>query len=415
MRLTPPQRIISEDTARFKVVAAGRRFGKSWLSINELAKFARYPNSRCLYVAPTYRQAKTVIWEELKSQLYSVNWIKRVNESDLVITLINNSTITIRSSDNRDALRGSKYNFIVLDECAFMEPDTWFSVLRPTLSDTGGSALFITSPDGRNWIYDLWTSAGALDGWSSFQFTTIEGGNVPPEEIEAARRDLDPKRFEQEYEAKFVTYSQTIFYSFSDLNLQTKQILPEDTTPLHIGCDFNISPMSAIIAQKTATGLHVFDEIEIWGSNTLEMVQEIRRRYGNSRQMYVYPDASGAKRTTNSPGLSDHIIFANNGFKIVADPSNPPVAEAIASVNSLLCNQLGERRLTIDPKCKRLRECLIKHTYKENTRIPDKDSGFDHLTDCLRYLVHKLFPLRQLPMVESYERQTRMSAGRMFS
>lgn len=415
MILTKPQQLISDDPARFRVVAAGRRFGKSWLSINELAKFSRYPGRRCLYVAPTYRQAKTVIWEELKSQLYSVNWIKRVNESELTITLVNGSTIAIRSSDNRDALRGSKYDFIVLDECAFMEPDVWFSVLRPTLSDTGGSALFITSPDGRNWIYDLWTTATSLSDWTAYQFTTIEGGNVPPEEIEAARRDLDPKRFEQEYEAKFVSYAGTIFYAFSDLNIAQKQILPQDTTPLHIGVDFNVSPMSAIIAQKTANGLHVFDEIEIYGSNTLEMVQEIRRRYGNSRQMFVYPDASGAKRTTNSPGLSDHIIFANNGFKIVVDPANPPVAEAIASVNSLLCNQLGERRLTIDPKCKRLRECLIKHVYKENTKIPDKDSGYDHLSDALRYVVHKLFPVRQLPLLEPHERQTRMTAGRMFS
>lgn len=413
MKLSQPQQTISNDTARFKVVAAGRRFGKSWLSINELAKHARYPNSRCLYVAPTYRQAKTVIWEELKSQLYAVKWIKRVNESDLTITLVNGSTIVIRSSDNRDALRGSKYNFIVLDECAFMDADTWFSVLRPTLSDTGGSALFITSPDGRNWIYDLWTAAGALSDWSAYQYTTIEGGNVPPEEIEAARRDLDPKRFEQEYEAKFVSYAGTIFYAYSDLNVVQKEILPNDTTPLHIGCDFNIDPMSAVIAQKTATGLHIIDEIEIWSSNTLEMVQEIRRRYGNSRQMFVYPDASGAKRTTNSPGLSDHIIFSNNGFKVVVDPANPPVSEAIASVNSLLCNQLGERRLTIDPKCKRLRECLIKHVYKEGSKTPDKDSGYDHLTDCLRYVVHKLFPLRQLPMAGVGTLQTRMAAGRM--
>ena len=83
MKLSAPQQTISDHSARFKVCAAGRRFGKSFLSINELAKFARKPHQRCLYVAPTYRQAKTVIWEELKSQLYAVKWIKKVNESDL--------------------------------------------------------------------------------------------------------------------------------------------------------------------------------------------------------------------------------------------------------------------------------------------------------------------------------------------
>jgi len=413
VKLSQPQQTISADKSRFRVVSAGRRFGKSFLSINELAKYARMPNTRCLYVAPTYRQAKTVIWDELKTQLYSVNWIKKVNESDLTITLVNGSTIAIRSSDNKDSLRGTKYNFIVLDECAFMQPDVWYSVLRPTLSDTGGHALFITSPQGRNWIYDLWAEAGAQQDWSAFSYSTIEGGWVPQEEIEAAKRDLDPKRFQQEYEAKFVDDQHVVFYAFTEDNIVDKEILPTDRTPLHIGMDFNINPMSAIICQKGADHIHVFDEIEIWSSNTLEMVQEIRKRYGQDRQMYVYQDVSGAKRTTNSQGISDHVILSNNGFKIVAGRTNPPVGEAISSVNGLLCNQLGQRRLTIAPKCKRLRECLIKHTYKEGTRQPDKDSGYDHLTDALRYVVHSLFPLKQIPLTD--KRQTRMSAGRMLS
>ena len=412
MKLSAPQQTISNHSARFKVCAAGRRFGKSFLSINELAKFARKPNQRCLYVAPTYRQAKTVIWEELKSQLYSVKWIKKVNESDLTITLVNGSTIAIRSADNKDALRGTKYNFIVLDECAFMGEDVWYSVLRPTLSDTGGSALFITSPDGRNWIYDLWVNANAQEDWAAFSYSTIDGGNVPQEEIDAARRDLDPKRFEQEYEAKFIDTSSVIFYGFTEDNVVVKPV-PEMRAPLHIGMDFNIDPMSAVVCYKGANSLHIVDEIEIWSSNTLEMVQEIRKRYGNEKQIYVYPDSSGARRTTNSTGISDHIILQNNGFRVISGKTNPPVGEAITAVNSLLCNTTGERRLTIDPKCKRLRECLIKHTYKPGTRIPDKDSGFDHMTDALRYVTHTLFPLKQLP--RDAVMQTRMRSGRMMN
>jgi phage terminase large subunit len=199
MKLTTPQQTISNDPARFRVVAAGRRFGKTFLAINELAKFARYPKCRVLAIANTYRQIKGTIWDELKEQLAPLNWIKKVNESDLHIELINGSKIFLRSADNKEALRGAKYNFIVLDECADMHPDTWFSVLRPTLSDTGGHALFIGSPKGRNWFYDLWIQGNATDDWSSYQYTTIEGGNVPPEEIEAAKRDLDQRRFEQEY------------------------------------------------------------------------------------------------------------------------------------------------------------------------------------------------------------------------
>tara|TARA_R110000803_G_scaffold24966_4_gene59834 strand:+ start:3137 stop:4375 length:1239 start_codon:yes stop_codon:yes gene_type:complete len=411
MILTAPQQTISDDPARFRVVVAGRRFGKTYLAINELAKFARFPNSKCLYIATTFRQAKTVIWEDLKNIMYGKNWVKRTNESDLSLLLINGSTITLRSSENKDALRGGKYSFIALDEFADMHIDTWLSVLRPTLSDTGGHALFIGSPKGRNHFYDLWIQGSSLEDWSSHQYTTIQGGQVPAEEIEAAKRDLDSRRFEQEYEAAFVDNNQIVFYSFSEKNMVTKTILPNDRTPLHIGMDFNISPMSAVVAQKDKDDIHVFDEIEIWGSNTYEMVKEIRNRYGNQRQMYVYPDASGASRSTNSQGISDHIILQNNGFKLVTKNINPPVAEAIASVNSRLCSHTGEIHLTIDPKCKSLRECLIKHSYKEGTKIPDKTTGYDHMTDALRYLVHGIVPMG-INITERHSPK-RMSAGRM--
>ena len=411
MILTAPQQTISDDPARFRVVVAGRRFGKTYLAINELAKFARFPNSKCLYIATTFRQAKTVIWEDLKNIMYGKNWVKRTNESDLSLLLINGSTITLRSSENKDALRGGKYSFIALDEFADMHIDTWLSVLRPTLSDTGGHALFIGSPKGRNHFYDLWIQGSSLEDWSSHQYTTIQGGQVPAEEIEAAKRDLDSRRFEQEYEAAFVDNNQIVFYSFSEKNMVTKTILPNDRTPLHIGMDFNISPMSAVVAQRDKDDIHVFDEIEIWGSNTYEMVKEIRNRYGNQRQMYVYPDASGASRSTNSQGISDHIILQNNGFKLVTKNINPPVAEAIASVNSRLCSHTGEIHLTIDPKCKSLRECLIKHSYKEGTKIPDKTTGYDHMTDALRYLVHGIVPMG-INITERHSPK-RMSAGRM--
>ena len=394
MKLTAPQETVSTDSSRFRVCVAGRRFGKSYLAINELAKFARYPNRKCLYIATTFRQAKGVIWNDLLQMLSEKNWIKKINQSDLQVTLVNNSTITLRSSENREALRGLRHDFIALDEFADMEPETWFSVLRPTLSDTEGHALFIGTPKGRNHFWDLYIQAGAQEDWSSHSYTTIEGGHVSAEEIEAAKRDMDLRTFQQEYEAQFVDYSGVIFYAFTEDNMLTAPPISSGT-PIHVGADYNVDPMTSVIATVTGDIIHVIDEIEIYGSNTLEMVKEIKQRYGD-RATYVYPDASGAKRSTNSPGMSDHIIMSNNGFKLRVGKSNPPVAEAITSVNSRLKTQDGKVKLYIDPKCKKLRESLIKHTYKEGTRQPDKNSGYDHATDCLRYLVHGLFPLRQI-------------------
>lgn len=398
MKLSIPQLQISKSPARFRVVSAGRRFGKSWLSISELAKYARFPNKKCLYVAPTYRQAKTVMWDELKAQLGDKGWIRKVNESELTITLVNNSTITLRSTDNYDSLRGGKYHFIVLDECADMNKQAWYQVLRPTLSDTLGDALFIGSPKGQgNWFFDLWLNGGNTSDWESWQFTTVEGGNVTEEEVEAARRDLGEREFQQEYLAKFITWKGAIFYAYHEDNMKPFAKLPDDRTPLHIGMDFNRNPMSAVVCIKGADTLHVIDEIEIWSSNTFEMVTEIRNRYGNQRQMFVYPDATGQAGSTNS-STSNHVILHNNGFKLITDKTNPSVADSISSVNMMLCNTNGQRRLFIDPSCRKTRECIIKHSYKEGTKVPDKDSGYDHMTDALRYVTHKLFPIKQIPL-----------------
>lgn len=412
MKLTKPQQTISDDSARFRVVAAGRRFGKTFLAINELAKYARHPNKRILSIANTYRQVKGTIWDELKNQMYRVNWVKKVNESDLCIELINGSKIFLRSAENKDALRGAKYDFIVMDECADINPDTWYSVLRPTLADSKGHALFIGSPKGRNWFYDLWVQGGATEDWSSHQYTTVDGGNVDQVEIEAARRDTDVRRFEQEYEAQFVSYEGVIFYAFTEDNVQERPVLQTPRTPLHIFVDFNINPMSAVIAEKQGEHIHMFDEIEIWSSNTFEMVKEIRRRYGSDRQMFVYPDASGSHGSTSSAGVSNHMILQNNGFILRTPNKNPPIVDSIASVNSRFRSSNGDINLTLSPACARTRECLIKHTYKENTRIPTKDQGHDHLTDCIRYGVHGMFPLKQ-----DFQGQVmaprRQNAGRM--
>ncbi len=410
MRLTAPQQAISDSTVRYKVVSSGRRFGKSYLAINEMAKFARFPNRRILAVAPTYKQVKNVLWDDILTMLTDRNWVKKVNQTELTITLINGSKITLRSADNFDALRGGKYDFIVMDECADIAKEAWYLVLRPTLSDRQGHGLFIGTPKGMgNWFFDLWSNAKTLDDWQSWQYTTLQGGNVPPEEIEAARRDMAAKEFEQEYEAQFVNYSGVIFYAYTEDNIKDHPGLQEGE-PVHIGCDFNTSPITAAVATRTKEGLHFFDEISIYGSNTNELADEIRKRYGFGRPIYVYPDASGGRKQTSSGGFSDHIILQNAGFKVIVDSINPPVSESIASVNALLCSSTGDKRLQIDKKCRQIRESMLKYVYKEGTRQPDKDNGYDHMADCIRYVTHKLFPLR--PVIQNSGKSYRHT-GRM--
>ena len=398
MKLTPPQKEILNHPARFKVVVSGRRFGKTYASIASLAKHASQPNTKVMYVAPSYRMAKQIVWEDLKSMLRDKNWIKKINESELTITLVNSSIIMLRSVDNPDSIRGLGLDHIVIDEAADVSQlgEVWNAVLRPTLSDRQGTALIISSPKGRGSLYDLYQNEKRLPDWKSWQYTTIEGGNVSAEEIEAAKRDMDEKSFLQEYLAQWVDYSGLIYYAFGEHNIVKRDNLLDPGTMLHVGVDFNFSPLCAVIGVLTTTGLHIFDEITLHGSDTQELCAEIQRKY-NNRRTIAYPDASGAQRRSSAVGgITDHIILSNAGFQLKVGSVNPAVKDRIASVNSVL--KKDNMRLTIDPKCVKVIEGLQKHTYLEGTRQPDKHSGLDHHMDCLGYMVNHLFPINTKPL-----------------
>ena len=403
MALSTAQQTIANDDSRFRVVVAGRRFGKTYLSVREMAKFGRFPKRKVVYIAPSYRQGKTTIWADLKERLGNLGWIKRVNETELTVTLLNGSQIMLRSADNYDSMRGLGLDFVVFDEFADIAKETWTEVIRPALSDREGHAMFIGTPKGfGNWAKDLWDQGNdpSFKDWSSYQYTTLDGGNVSEDEVNAAKHDLDERTFRQEYMATFESYAGAIYYSFDRSQLfALNKLEPSiaDNEIIHIGCDFNINPMSAVIAVKRNETLFVIDAIEIYGSNTQEMCDEIKTKYGEKRRYFAYPDASGGRRTT--VGDSDHNILRQNGFQVRTPNRNPPVKDRIASVNSALKSSNGQIKLRINNTTKRLIECIEKQTYKGDTRQPDKDTGYDHLNDALGYMVVWHFPIER-PHIE---------------
>ena len=394
MPLTKPQSKVIKDKARFRVLITGRRFGKTYLAINELAKFASRSKQKVWYVAPTYRQAKQICWNELKERLIEHKWVKTINNSDLTIILKNNSSITLRGADNEQSLRGVGLNFLVMDEFADIHKEAWYEVLRPTLSDTGGHALFCGSPRGfGNWSYELFKQGESNKEWQSFKYTTLEGGQVSSEEIEQAKQDLDVRTFQQEYEATFVNYSGMIYYNFN----RQKNIIEKyerDSAFLHIGLDFNVDPMTAVVCIIERDIVVVVDEIQIYSSNTQEMCEEIRSRYRN-KNIVVYPDPSARQRKTSAGGFTDISILKNAGFDVRCRNTAPMVRDRINSVNSRLKNVNGKNNLFIVKSCKNVIKSIERQIYKEGTHIPDKDSGYDHMNDALGYLVEFNFPLRR--------------------
>jgi len=393
MNLTKPQSKIYQDEARFRVVVAGRRFGKTFLSTIELlTKAVSTNNSHCWYVAPTYKAAKEIAWDMLIGTTPR-EYIAKTNETSLTLSLINGSIISLKGAEKPDNLRGRSLDFVVMDEFADMRPEAWFEVIRPSLSDRMGSCLFIGTPKGRNHFYDLWTKGTDKDQeWSAYQYTTIQGAQVAAEEIESAKRDLDERTFNQEYNAQFVNYAGIIYYNFD--RAESIARCHDDDSMLHIGMDFNLDPMSAVVAIREGSTLKVMDEIVIYGSNTDEIVDEIKTRYPN-RPITVYPDPASRQRKTSAGGRTDLSILQNAGFAVKVRDKHSAIRDRVNSVNARLKSADGKRHLMIDPKCKQVIRSLERQTYKEGTSQPDKDSGYDHMNDALGYLVDFLYPIKR--------------------
>jgi phage terminase large subunit-like protein len=207
------QQEVFKNTTRFKVVAAGRRCGKSRLSaVSLLIEGLNCPEgSAVMYIAPTLGQARTIIWDLLHELGRPV--IKSSHINNLEILLVNGRKILVRGADNPDSLRGVSLTYVVLDECAFIKEDVWQKIIRASLSDKKGRALFISTPSGRNWFYDVFKlgQEESDEEWKSWHFTTKDNETIDPKEIEAAERTLSSFAFKQEYLSSFDNAGQDVF------------------------------------------------------------------------------------------------------------------------------------------------------------------------------------------------------------
>lgn len=383
-----------------------------------MARFASKPKQKVWYLSPTYRQSKQIIWQPLKERLIEVRWADKFNEQDLTATLKNGSTISLRGADNPDSLRGVGLNFLVIDEAADVREDSWTQVLRPTLSDTGGSALFLGTPKGRNWFHELWMRGqNGEEDWASWQFTTVQGGNVPPEEVESAKRDLDELTYRAEYEADFVSFLGRCYEPFTYKTHCCP--LPYDPyADLVFALDFNYSPGVATVCQerRLPNGLPGIAVIgEVWiprGSSTPAVCQRLIADWGHHEgRVRVYGDATGAAQGSSRIAGSDWDLAKaeltpvfRERLHFLVPRGNPPERVRINAVNTMLRNAAGDIRLMVDPvKAPNVVKDLEGVQLLEGgSGQIDKKSDImrTHISDALGYYVFAEYPIVSRQLVE---------------
>ena len=206
----PSQKKIAGHPARFRVIAAGRRWGKSRLG-SALCVATALNGGRAWWIAPSYPVAN-VGWRMIRTLVSSIPGC-HTGLADRVVVLPSGGEVRVRSADNPDSLRGEGLDLVILDECAFMKEAAWAEALRPSLSDRKGKAVFISTPKGRGWFYRLWQRC--IDEhdreWQGWQLPTSDNPYIDPAEIEAARRSLPERVFQQEYLAMFLDDAGGVF------------------------------------------------------------------------------------------------------------------------------------------------------------------------------------------------------------
>ena len=267
--LHPNQQVILDNSARFRVVMCGRRFGKSELAQLEII-FEAMKGNAVAYITPTYQLAKTFFNKLIKVIPFENN------KSDLVINFPNNGSVMFFTGERLDNLRGRKFHLVVVDEASFIPnlEDGWLNSIRPTLTDYKGRGLFLSTPKGKNYFYSLFMKGGDVD-WQAFKFTTYDNPYIDPTEIDDARRQLPQAVFEQEYLANAMENAANPFGS----NHIIECIKPLSTNPpAYYGIDLAKSfDYSVIIGLDTNGDVCYFDRFQKDWKQTRETILQIEK------------------------------------------------------------------------------------------------------------------------------------------
>ena len=303
--LLPWQEDLVANKKRFTFLRAGRRAGKTTLSVYLLIRKAlEHNNVNVLYGAPLAKQAKELIWDDLK-RLMPKELIKPkgIKEQAVEIHLVNGSIIYVRGADNYDSIRGKKLWYVILDEAAFIKEMSWETVLRPALADLKGSAMITSTPLGSNWFRQLETTSLTDPEWSVFHFSIYDNPVIPKDEIESIKAKLLKEGkddiWKQEYLANYVEKIGTVYYEFNlESHLADLDLLPKYRTV--VGLDWGLSDLATSVAISILQDgtVYVHDEYSVNNMDSTSVANNILQR---TREQGYVPrayklDASSFKR-----------------------------------------------------------------------------------------------------------------------
>jgi hypothetical protein len=364
----------------------------------------RNPGCTGLIAAPTYSMLKDTTQALLLAMVEELGLEYEHKKADGKIVFSGSgSTILLRSLDRPDRLRGTNLAWFGLDELSYTKEESWLRMVA-RLRDPKArrlSAFGVWTPKGNDWVYRRFIQ-DVKAGHECIRAEPFENRYVlenAPDYYESLKETYDPKFYEQEVLGEYLNvFADQVYHCFDRAVHLAPQVYDAGET-LMWSLDFNVTPMSSILAQKVNGRPRVFDEIVMNRANTEQACGEFLHRYSGHRgKLEIFGDASGNKQQT--AGNSDYAILTKmlsdaglRRFTKHVPAANPPVLRRVAQVNAVLTNAEGLVRLEIDPKCKELVKDLEELAFKPGTAVIDKDRDAkrSHMSDALGYLICTLY------------------------
>jgi hypothetical protein len=416
--LNVPQSMFLNMPQKFTAFVAGFGSGKTWVGSSCLAKhFYNFPRINAGYFAPTYRDIEDVFFptveEVFRDWGLNIRILQRAKEVIVSRGRTYLGVIKCRSMDDPSSIVGFKIGRALVDEIDVMDPKkaktAWNKIIaRMRYKEPGlpNGVDVTTTPEGFRFVYDRFKKKvrenPALAGlYGLVQASTYDNeANLPEDYIPSLLESYPANLIKAYIEGEFVNLQTGSIYTAYDRAANNCTDHVEDGEPVHLGMDFNVGHMASVVFVKRDGLPRAVGEI-VEGYDTPDMIRQVKERfwkfeggdYKHSRQIRVYPDASGDSRKSVNASKTDLALLKDAGFIVCAPDANPPVKDRINALNAMLCNAQGDRRLLVNADlCPTFADALEQQPWAANGE-PDKTTGHDHVNDAGGYFIHREYPI----------------------
>lgn len=416
--LNVPQASFLALPHKFRAFVAGFGSGKTWVGCCGLSQHMwSWPRVNAGYFAPTYSQIRDIFYPTMEEVAHEWGLKVLVNQANHEVHVYSGrayrGTIICRSMEKPQTIVGFKIGHALVDELDVMSAvkaqQAWRKIIarmRYNVDGLKNGVDVTTTPEGFKFVYQQFVkqvreNPGLGQRYGMIQASTYDNElNLPDDYIPSLFESYPEQLIRAYLNGQFVNLTSGSIYHTYDRKLNASQETIQPAEPLFIGMDFNVGKMSAIVHVKRQGMPHAVDEI-INGYDTPDMIKKIKERYWlyadgdyrNTRQIRIYPDASGDSRKSVNASTTDIAQLKQAGFAVIAPPSNPPVKDRINAMNAMFCNAQGERRYRVNAdKCPTYADSLEQQVWAANGE-PDKTQGNDHANDAGGYFIHKDYPI----------------------